>query len=30
MIAATAKVYGCPLVTVDAKIIGYPDIQTIS
>jgi PIN domain nuclease of toxin-antitoxin system len=29
IIVATAKVYGCPLVTVDTKIIDYPDIQTI-
>jgi PIN domain nuclease of toxin-antitoxin system len=30
IIVATAKVHGCPLVTVDTKIVGYPDIQTIS
>lgn len=30
IIVATAQVYSSPLVTVDTKIIGYPDIQTIS
>jgi PIN domain nuclease of toxin-antitoxin system len=30
IIVATAKVYRCPLVTVDAKIIRYPDIQTVN
>jgi len=30
ILVATAKVYGCPLVTVDARIIKYPDVQTIS
>jgi PIN domain nuclease of toxin-antitoxin system len=30
IIVATAQVYASPLVTVDTKIVGYPDIQTIS
>jgi PIN domain nuclease of toxin-antitoxin system len=30
LIAATAKVYGCPLVTADAKILNYPGLQTIA
>jgi PIN domain nuclease of toxin-antitoxin system len=30
IIVATAKVYGCPLVTVDTKIVGYSEIETIS
>ncbi len=30
IIVATAKVYGCPLVTVDTKITNYPTIQTLS
>lgn len=30
IIVATAKVHACPLVTIDSRIIGYPDIQTIS
>ena len=30
IITATAKVYDCPLVTVDTKILGYADVTTIS
>jgi PIN domain nuclease of toxin-antitoxin system len=30
IITATAKVYDCPLVTMDTKIIGYADVTTIS
>lgn len=30
IIVATAKVYDCPLVTVDTRIIGYSAIQTLS
>ena len=30
IITATAKVYDCPLVTMDTKIIGYADVMTIS
>jgi len=29
IIAATARVYGCPLVTSDEKILNYPDVTTI-
>jgi PIN domain nuclease of toxin-antitoxin system len=28
LIVATAKIYGCPLLTADAKILAYPDVQT--
>jgi PIN domain nuclease of toxin-antitoxin system len=28
LIVATARVYHCPLVTVDAKILAYPHVQT--
>jgi PIN domain nuclease of toxin-antitoxin system len=30
IITATAKVYNCPLVTMDTKILGYADVVTIS
>ncbi len=30
LIVATARIYGCPLLTVDAKILAYPDVQTLS
>lgn len=30
IIVATARVYGYPLVTVDAKIIAYPHVQKLS
>lgn len=30
IITATAKVYDCPLVTMDTKILGYADVATIS
>lgn len=30
IITATAKVYDCPLVTMDTKILGYEDVVTIS
>ena len=29
IIAATARVYGCPLVTSDEKILNYPHVTTI-
>jgi PIN domain nuclease of toxin-antitoxin system len=29
IIVATAKIYGCPLLTADAKILAYPDVQTL-
>lgn len=29
MIVATARFYKCPLLTVDAKILNYPDVQTL-
>ena len=29
IIVATARLHGCPLVTSDAKILGYPHIETI-
>ena len=28
LIVATARVYDCPLVTVDAKLLAYPHVQT--
>jgi len=28
LIVATARVYNCPLVTVDPKILGYPHVHT--
>jgi PIN domain nuclease of toxin-antitoxin system len=29
IIVATAKIYGCPLLTVDNKILKYPNIQCL-
>lgn len=29
IIVATARIYGCPLLTADAKIQAYPDVQTL-
>ncbi len=29
IIVATARIYGCPLLTADAKILTYPDVQTL-
>ncbi len=29
IIVATARVFGCPLLTADAKILNYPDVQTL-
>jgi PIN domain nuclease of toxin-antitoxin system len=29
IIVATARIYGCPLLTVDAKILDYPNVQTL-
>ena len=29
IIVATAKVYGCPLLTADQKILAYPNVQTL-
>ncbi|MBO3458805.1 type II toxin-antitoxin system VapC family toxin [Aetokthonos hydrillicola Thurmond2011] len=29
IIVATARIYGCPLLTMDAKILAYPDVQTL-
>jgi len=29
IIVATARVYGCPLVTLDGKILSYPHVQHI-
>jgi len=29
IIAATAQVYDCPLITADAKLLGYPQLTTI-
>ncbi|MDJ0707010.1 MAG: type II toxin-antitoxin system VapC family toxin [Leptolyngbyaceae cyanobacterium MO_188.B28] len=30
MIVATSRVYGCPLLTADAKILAYPHVQTFN
>jgi len=30
MIVATAKVYGCPLVTSDGRLLEYPHVETIA
>jgi len=30
MIVATARVYGCPLVTSDGRLLEYPHVETIS
>ena len=29
LVVATARVYNCPLVTVDPKIVAYSDVQTL-
>lgn len=29
LIVATARFYNCPLLTVDAKILNYPDVKTL-
>ncbi|BBD58798.1 hypothetical protein NIES2109_15770 [Nostoc sp. HK-01] len=29
LIVATARIHGCPLLTADAKILGYPGVQTL-
>ena len=29
IIVATARIYGCPLLTVDNKILNYPKVQTL-
>ena len=29
IIVATARIYSCPLLTVDDKILNYPDVQTL-
>ncbi|MEH1930882.1 type II toxin-antitoxin system VapC family toxin [Nostoc sp.] len=29
VIVATARIYSCPLLTVDAKILAYPGVQTL-
>ncbi len=29
MIVATARIYRCPLLTIDAKILNYPDVETL-
>lgn len=29
IIVATARIYGCPLLTADGKILAYPDVQTL-
>lgn len=29
IIVATARVYNCPILTVDEKILAYPDVQTL-
>jgi PIN domain nuclease of toxin-antitoxin system len=29
IIVATARVFGCPLLTADTKILNYPDVQTL-
>jgi PIN domain nuclease of toxin-antitoxin system len=29
IIVATAKIYGCPVLTADAKILAYPEVQTL-
>ncbi|WP_445247173.1 type II toxin-antitoxin system VapC family toxin [Microcoleus sp. OTE_8_concoct_300] len=29
IIIATAKIYGCPVLTADAKILAYPEEQTL-
>jgi PIN domain nuclease of toxin-antitoxin system len=29
IIVATARIYGCSLLTADTKILAYPDVQTL-
>ncbi len=29
IIVATARIYGCPLLTADTKILAYPDVETL-
>ena len=29
LIVATARIYECPLLTADSKILAYPDVQTL-
>jgi PIN domain nuclease of toxin-antitoxin system len=29
IIVATAKIHGCPVLTADAKILAYPEAQTL-
>jgi PIN domain nuclease of toxin-antitoxin system len=29
IIVATAKIHGCPVLTADAKILAYPEVQTL-
>jgi PIN domain nuclease of toxin-antitoxin system len=29
IIVATARIWACPLLTADAKILAYPDVQTL-
>jgi len=29
IIVATSRIYRCPLLTTDAKILAYPDVQTL-
>jgi PIN domain nuclease of toxin-antitoxin system len=29
LIVATARIYGCPLLTADSKILAYPDVQIL-
>lgn len=29
LIVATTRIYGCRLLTADAKILAYPDVQTL-
>jgi PIN domain nuclease of toxin-antitoxin system len=29
IIVATARIFGCPLLTADTKILNYPDVQTL-
>ncbi|OWY65328.1 PIN domain nuclease [cyanobacterium TDX16] len=30
IIVATARIYNCPLLTVDEKILNYPNVQTLN
>ena len=29
IIVATAKIHGCPVLTADAQILAYPEVQTL-